>query len=204
MRSLLRAELPEMAAEQSVWDWQPDSYRPVSLFARNILRRGEILTITRWFYQSRSLRTLLEPSIKSSDGQDEPKYAAAQGDTADANHRSPYGHALRGDLAKAAARYVYAGRGDDAVAVLAPRMPTIGKASPRAYAIHGARLAHGYALAGAPTEACQTIGEVLDAIDLTQSATARAELRAAAAVLVGRWPQRSDVTDMVNRIRQAT
>jgi hypothetical protein len=98
---------------------------------------------------------------------------------------------------------VYAGRGDDAVAVLAPRMRTISRASPRAFAIHGARLAHGYALAGSPAEACQTIGDVLDAVDLTRSATARAELRAAAVVLMNRWPHRTDVRDAVSRIRQA-
>ncbi|MGH3869883.1 MAG: helix-turn-helix domain-containing protein, partial [Pseudonocardiaceae bacterium] len=71
---------------------------------------------------------------------------------------------------------IFAGYGAPAIDVLSPRMTAIKGDSPRAYALHGAWLAHAYALAGYPDEVGRTLAEVLDTAAVTESATARREL----------------------------
>lgn len=72
--------------------------------------------------------------------------------------------------------------------------------SPRAYAIHSARLAHAYALAGHPDEVHRTLVEVLDTTAVTESATARRELGRIRPVLHSRWPRRPDLRDIAQRL----
>jgi hypothetical protein len=95
---------------------------------------------------------------------------------------------------------IFAGRGEPAIDVLSPRMTALKGASPRAYAIHGARLVHAYALAGHPDEVCRTFAEVLDTTAVTESATARRELGRIRPVLQSRWPRRSDLRDIAHRL----
>ncbi|MGH2731727.1 MAG: helix-turn-helix domain-containing protein [Actinomycetota bacterium] len=91
---------------------------------------------------------------------------------------------------------VFAGSGDLAVDVFAPRMQAVESASRRAYAIHAARLAHAHALAGNPDEACASAIRALEAAEIIESATARSELKRVAPVMSQRWPDRSDVRDV--------
>jgi hypothetical protein len=95
---------------------------------------------------------------------------------------------------------IFAGRGEPAIDVLAPRMTAIKGASPRAYANYGAWLAHAYALAGHPDEVGRTLAEVLDTTAVTESATARRKLGRIRPVLQSRWPKRSDLQDIVHRL----
>ncbi|MGH3869526.1 MAG: hypothetical protein ACRDQ4_26160, partial [Pseudonocardiaceae bacterium] len=95
---------------------------------------------------------------------------------------------------------IFAGYGEPAIEWLAPRMTAVKGASPRAYAIHGASLAHAYALAGHPDEVGRTLAEVLDTAAVTESATARRELGRIRPVLQSRWPRRSDLQDIVQRL----
>jgi len=95
---------------------------------------------------------------------------------------------------------VFAGCGEPAVGVLATRMNAVKGVSPRAYAIHGARLAHAYALAGHPDEVRHTLAEVLDTTAVTESATARRELSRIRPVLHSRWPRRPDLQDVAQRL----
>ncbi|MGH3720097.1 MAG: hypothetical protein ACRDRI_14895 [Pseudonocardiaceae bacterium] len=95
---------------------------------------------------------------------------------------------------------IFAGRGEPAIGVLATRMNAVKDVSPRAYVIHGARLAHAYALAGHPDEACHTLTEVLDTTAVTESATARRELGRIRPVLHSRWPKRPDLQDIAQRL----
>ncbi|MBV9144063.1 MAG: hypothetical protein JO115_24620 [Pseudonocardiales bacterium] len=92
---------------------------------------------------------------------------------------------------------VFAGRGEPAIDVLSRRMNAD---SPRAYAIHGAQLAHAYALAGHPDEVGRTLAEVLDTTAVIDSATARRKLNRIRPILESRWPKRSDVQDIVQRL----
>ena len=95
---------------------------------------------------------------------------------------------------------IFAGRGEPAIEVLAPQMTAVKGASLRAYAIHGAKLAHAYALAGHPDEVCRTLAEVLDTTAVIESATARRELGRIRPVLESRWPRRSDMQDIAQRL----
>ncbi len=95
---------------------------------------------------------------------------------------------------------VFAGRGDPAITVFAPRMNAVKGVSPRAWAVHGARLAHAYALAGCPDETCHTIAEVLDTTAKVESATARSQLRRVRPILLRRWPNRTDARDTAQRL----
>ncbi|MGH3852510.1 MAG: helix-turn-helix domain-containing protein [Pseudonocardiaceae bacterium] len=95
---------------------------------------------------------------------------------------------------------IFAGRGEPAIGVLATRMDAVKGVSPRAYAIHGARLAHAYALAGHPDEVQRTLAEVLDTTAVTESATTRRELGRICPVLRSRWPRRSDLRDIAQRL----
>jgi transcriptional regulator with XRE-family HTH domain len=95
---------------------------------------------------------------------------------------------------------IFAGRGEPAIEVLSPRMNALQGASPRAYAIHGAGLAHAYALAGHPDEVARTLAGVLDMTAVTDSATARYKLSRIRPVLERRWPRRSDLQDIVQRL----
>jgi hypothetical protein len=95
---------------------------------------------------------------------------------------------------------IFAGYGEPAIDVLSPRMTAIKGDSPRAYALHGAWLAHAYALAGHPDEVCRTLAEVFDTTAVIESATARRELGRIRPVLQSRWPRRSDVQDIVQRL----
>ncbi|MGH8895452.1 MAG: helix-turn-helix domain-containing protein [Egibacteraceae bacterium] len=99
---------------------------------------------------------------------------------------------------------VFAGRGDPAIDVFAPRMEAVKGVSPRAWAVHGARLAHAYALAGYPDETCHTIAEVLDTTESIESATARSQLRRIRPVLLRRWPNRTDARDTAQRLATLT
>ena len=93
---------------------------------------------------------------------------------------------------------LFAGRGDAALVLLAPRMQAVEGASRRAYAIHAARLAHAHALAGDREEACRSAVAALEATDIVESATARSELKRLRPVLVERWPNRSDVREVAD------
>lgn len=95
---------------------------------------------------------------------------------------------------------IFAGYGEPAIDVLSRRMNALKGTSPRAYAIHGAQLAHAYALAGHPDEVGRTLTEVLDTAAVTESATARRELGRIRPVLQSRWPRRSDLQDIVQRL----
>jgi hypothetical protein len=99
---------------------------------------------------------------------------------------------------------VFAGRGDPAITVFAPRMVAVKGVSPRAWAVHGARLAHAYALAGYPDETCHTIAEVLDTTAKIESATVRSQLQRIRPVLLRRWPNRTDVRDTAQRLAALT
>lgn len=95
---------------------------------------------------------------------------------------------------------LFAGHGEPAIAVLAPRTSAVKDASSRAFTIHGAKLAHAYALAGYPDEVTRTLAEVLDATAVIESATARRELSRIRPVLEHRWPGRSDLQDIAHRL----
>jgi hypothetical protein len=95
---------------------------------------------------------------------------------------------------------ILAGYGAPAIELLSPWTTAVKGASPRAYAIHGAKLAHAYALAGHPDEVGRTLAEVLDTTAVIESATARRELSRIRPVLQSRWPKRSDMQDIAQRL----
>ncbi|MGH3933223.1 MAG: helix-turn-helix domain-containing protein [Pseudonocardiaceae bacterium] len=95
---------------------------------------------------------------------------------------------------------IYLGHGARSIPVLEPRLDSLVASSFRTATITRAKLARAYVNAGQPEEACRVAWETLDAIEQVGSLSARNELRRALPVL-NQWRGRSDVQDVVHRLR---
>jgi transcriptional regulator with XRE-family HTH domain len=84
----------------------------------------------------------------------------------------------------------------DPIAILEPRLNSIGEGHRRNYNVNRARLALAYANGGSAERACSIAADTLDGLRKVPSLSAWRELHRTAVVLDRRWPDRSDVRDV--------
>ncbi|OKI15446.1 hypothetical protein A6A25_14155 [Saccharothrix sp. CB00851] len=95
---------------------------------------------------------------------------------------------------------IYLGRGDRVVPLLESRLPGLEEVSARTATITRAKLARAYANIGQPQEAAVVAWQALDAMKAIGSASAHGELRRTVPLL-RRWEKRSEVRDVLHRLR---
>ncbi|PWW62288.1 helix-turn-helix protein [Actinokineospora spheciospongiae] len=98
---------------------------------------------------------------------------------------------------------IYLGRGEQAIASLAPRLDSLSSSSARTATITRAKVARAYANIGQPEEAAHHALAALDDIEAVGSQSARAELGRAARTFA-RWRGREDMQAVLRRLQVRT